>query len=80
MYGGQDFELGALMVLTLLCLALVLPRQCKQYLRSLFARNHHPSRNSSRSLPREILEAVEILISRTKPVSASGTYNLPLQL
>lgn len=32
--GGQDFELGTLLVLSFLCLVLVLLKQCKQWLES----------------------------------------------
>lgn len=32
--GGQDFELGALLVLSILCLVLLLSRQCQQWIES----------------------------------------------
>jgi hypothetical protein len=37
LHGGQDFELGALMVLILLSLVLVISKDCKRCLDSLFA-------------------------------------------
>ena len=38
LHGGQDFELGILMALTLLCLALLLSKQCKRNLSDSLAR------------------------------------------
>ena len=35
--GGHDYELGTLMLLSLISLALVLAKHCKQYMDSLFA-------------------------------------------
>ena len=37
LHGGHDYELGTLMLLSLISLALVLPKHCKQYVDSLFA-------------------------------------------
>jgi hypothetical protein len=34
LHGGQDFELGALLVLSFLCLVLVLSRQCQKRVES----------------------------------------------
>jgi hypothetical protein len=78
MRGGQDFELGALMVLTLLCLALVLPRLCKQSVQSLVARTCHASR-ILRSLQTSSAGG-EFLIFAAIPFPASAEYNIPLQI
>jgi hypothetical protein len=78
MHGGQDFELGALMVLTLLCLALVLPRLCKQSVQSLVARSCTARRILS-SL-RTALSAGRFLISPPVPSATLAEYNIPLQI
>jgi hypothetical protein len=78
MHGGQDFELGALMVLSLLCLALLLPRLCKQSVQSLVARTCTASRILS-SL-QTVLSAGRFLISQPVPSPALAEYNIPLQI
>src|SRR5579863_5428291 len=65
MHGGQDFELGTLMVLTLLCLALVLPKLCKQCVQSLFVRSCPARTGLMHGSRRAILSTGESLISRT---------------
>jgi hypothetical protein len=80
MHGGQDFEFGALMVLTLLCLALVLPRHCKQYVQVLFACKGHDFHDLVRVALREIFAAVEFLTTYLRPSPASGAYENPLQI
>lgn len=80
MHGGQDFELGALMVLTLLCLALVLPKHCQQCVHSRFIRISHASPDLIHGSAREILSSGMALISRTTTAPASSVHNLPLQI
>lgn len=80
MRGGQDFELGGLMVLTLLCLALVLPRHCKQYVQALFVRSGYDFRNLIRTALREIFATTESLPPCIKPAPTSGVYDIPLQI
>lgn len=80
MHGGQDFELGALMVLTVLCLALVLPKHCKHYVYLLLAPSHHASLDLIGRSLRKILSAAEISTPRTRPAPTSGNYNIPLQI
>ncbi len=78
MHGGQDFELGALMVLTVLCLALVLPKHSSQWVHSLFTRSHRAGLCLTRSSLGDARSAWMILVSRTKP--ASDAFNIPLQI
>lgn len=82
LHGGQDFELGALLVLLILCLALVLPRHGKQCVDSLFANwcdlafifKH-------RQLVRTPLRrAFSILLAERVPSPALAVYSLPLQI
>jgi hypothetical protein len=80
MHGGPDFELGALMVLTALCLALVLPKHCKQYVYLMLAPSHHASLDLIGRSLRKILVAAEISIPRARPAPNSGIYSIPLQI
>jgi hypothetical protein len=82
LHGGQDFELGALLVLSILCLALVLPRYGKQFVDSLFANWCHLAFIfKHRQLVRTpLLRAFSILLAERVPSPALAVYSLPLQI
>lgn len=80
--GGQDFELGMLVILTFLCLVLVLSRHSKQGVDSLFAAwRLRTFILNDRALVRiPLLGAFSLLCAERMTSPGSGMYNLPLQI
>jgi hypothetical protein len=82
LHGGHDFELGMLMVLSLLSLVLVLAKSCKQCLHALLSAWHSLAPRSRDRLPAAISFSGALSIFLVDPVTcpASGLCNLPLQI
>jgi hypothetical protein len=82
LHGGQDFELAALMVLTVVCLVLVNSQQCKGCVASMLARWYRVACKSRKRESAEIQlqRAASILRDGSEAGPASGFYNIPLQI
>ena len=80
--GGQDFELGALVFLSFLCLVLLLTEQCQQRIESTL------STGGTEALPLTARVAAEIFLAGDVPVGnaasgtgpAAGRSEFPLQI
>jgi len=82
LHGGRDFELGMLMVLSLLSLVLVLAKSCKQCIQA-FLLARHSLASAFRNPASQ--EKTRLGASSTFPVALmtcrhSGLGNLPLQV
>jgi hypothetical protein len=86
LHGGQDFELGMLLVLSFLCLALVLAKQGKQCVDSLFVfwfaawRLLSFGRSNRMQARTSVTARVSILRTRCLADPSLGLYSLPLQI
>ncbi len=82
LHGGQDFEMGLLVVLSFLCLVLVLSKHCKEYVDSFFEALRLLSFEFKGRMRARIPVAGASLILRTKCLGnpTLGLYSLPLQI
>ena len=82
LHGGQDFEFGALAVLTTLCLVLLLAQDCKQSVDLLLATWHLFSFICDDRVLARITRSETISAFRSERASSPvlGMYNLPLQI
>jgi hypothetical protein len=82
LHGGQDFEFGALAVLTTLCLVFLLAQSCKQRVGLLFAAWHLLSFICDDRVLARTARSKTILAFRGERVSSPvlDIYNLPLQI
>lgn len=87
LHGGQDFETGALMLLTLLCLVLVLSKYSNGRLESLFAQRHPLVFDSNDRASRAVPPYGVLLIPgagrfqiRPEAGSITSLYSIPLQI
>jgi len=79
---GRDFELSTLMVLSFFCLALILSRQCKQCVESLFTAWCTLAFKFINCVTRLFYLFGEFLVFCSEPVTGPGTgiYGFPLQI
>jgi len=80
--GGQDFELGALLVLSLLCLVLVHTKQCQQRVESSFSRWWVVAFRFMNHVSPGVCRAGEAPVFYPEPGSDPGTHrsDFPLQI
>ena len=80
--GGQDFELGALLVLSFLCLVLVLSKQCQRWVESSLSTWCVAASHFMNSLAQGICLAGEISVFNPEPGTNPGTgrSEFPLQI
>ena len=80
--GGRDYELGTLMILLILCLVLVLSKQCKQSVEALLSILCILASEFIDRVTRGICLPGEVLVSCPELAVAArtGGYNFPLQI
>lgn len=80
LHGGQDFESGILVVVTIQCLAVLLSQVCKRHVDSLFAATRLlASRFNDRKLA-GITGAFFVFLAVQVTGTAIGVCNLPLKI
>lgn len=82
LYGGQDFESGALAVLLTLCLVLVLAQHCRLSVNLLLATRHMFSLVCHNCVSAETAANGSSCISHDEKVFSpvSGMFSLPIQI
>lgn len=80
--GGEDFELSALLVLSVLCLVLVLTKQCQQRVQSSLTTGWVAALQFMKRVALGIGLAGEVLVLAAAPGSdpATGRNGFPLQI
>ncbi len=82
LHGGQDFELGALLVLSFLCLVLVLSKQCQRWVEYSLSSWCVAASYFMNSLAPGICLAGEVSVFNPEPGTdpGTGTSDFPLQI